>query len=91
MKLVESDDFNLEMPVDDLDLAGPVRKVTIPADSSISISFPVRMTTIGDVDIKVVALSNIAYDSLIRTIHVKVSFVKQKFLSFIFYLKYKNV
>ena len=91
MKLVESEDFNLEMPVDDLDLAGPVRKVTIPADSSISISFPVRMTTIGDVDIKVVALSNIAYDSLIRTIHVKVSFVKQKFLSFIFYLKYKNV
>ena len=87
MKLVESEDFNLEMPVDDLDLAGPVRKVTIPADSSISISFPVRMTTIGDVDIKVVALSNIAYDSLIRTIHVKVSFVKQKFLNFIFYLK----
>ena len=75
MKLVESDDFKLEMPVDDLDVAGPVRRITIPADSSISVSFPVRMTTIGDVDIKVVALSNRAYDSLIRTVHVNVRFV----------------
>ena len=55
-------------------MSGNENKVVVKSKGTSVVSFTVRMTSIGRVDIKVTALSSLAYDSLIRTVNVEVSF-----------------
>ena len=64
--------FELIVPGDDMDIAGPSRMFNIPADGSYSVAYPLRMTSIGDVPVKVTARTESGYDSLVRKVHVKV-------------------
>ena len=56
-----------------MDLAGSERQFYIGAGDSFSVSYPVRITSLGDVDIKVEAQTETSYDAIIRTVHVKVN------------------
>ena len=58
--------------MNDDSIDGHRRSITVPAQGSYSVSFPVRMTAIGDVEMQVLASSSLAADSLIRTVSVKV-------------------
>lgn len=61
------------MPVDDEAVAGRIRQIKVPAEGQYSISFPLKMNQIGEIEIQVSATSPVAADSLIRKIFVKVS------------------
>ena len=56
-----------------MDLAGSERQFYIGAGDSFSVSYPVLITSLGDVDIKIEAQTETAYDAMIRTVHVKVN------------------
>ena len=74
LKLHENTDgsFELLIPGGDDKVAGNVRKMSVKSQSSVSISFPLRMTSLGDVAVQVSATSSFASDSLIRKINVQV-------------------
>ena len=73
MELETNDKFELIIPGDDFDIAGPVIDFVVPAEGAFSISFPVTMSTVGDVPFTVKALSPLAADVLTRNVFVKVS------------------
>ena len=64
------------IPGGDDKVAGNVRKLTVKSQSSVSVSFPLRMTSLGDVSVQVSATSSFASDSLIRKIDVQVDLYK---------------
>ena len=66
MQISETNNYKL--------MSGNESKVVVKSQGTNVVSFTVRMTNIGSVDIKVSALSNLAYDSLTRTVNVEVSF-----------------
>ena len=83
MTLEKSDGYELVLPVNDLQISGPVRKFTVAKENSNSVWFPVRLTRVGDVNIAVKAESSIAADALVRTIYVRVrsrSFARSLFV-----------
>ena len=78
LKLHDNTDggFELLIPGGDDKVAGNVRKLTVKSQSSVSVSFPLRMTSLGDVSVQVSATSSFASDSLIRKIDVQVDLSK---------------
>jgi len=81
LKLHENTDgsFELLIPGGDDKVAGNVRKMSVKSQSSVSISFPLRMTSLGDVAVQVSATSSFASDSLIRKINVQPEGVRECF------------
>ncbi|CAK8680732.1 unnamed protein product [Clavelina lepadiformis] len=77
LKLAESDKFELLIPGDDVDVAGPDRLLTLPPDGAVSVKFPVRMTMLGEVPITVSAVSELAGDALTRNVYVRPEGVRQ--------------
>ena len=57
---------------DDAKASGPSRSFTIVSNTAQSVSFPVHMTTLGEVSFKIVAKWQLGGDSLVRKVWVKV-------------------
>lgn len=74
MKLYENENFELIILGDDSRITGARRTFSIPANDSFSVSYPIRLTSIGNVDIMVEAASEISFDRLKRTVLVKVNY-----------------
>jgi len=63
------------------------RVVDVPAGGAFSIKFPIRISVLGEIPIRVTAISDSARDSVIRTVFVKVR-LKIMFIEIHFF--YKN-
>jgi len=71
--LGSSNKFELIIPGNDSVAAGPRRKITVPSNGAISVKFPIRVNTLGEVPITVSATSELASDALTRVVYVRVS------------------
>jgi len=65
--------FELIIPGNDSVAAGPSREITVPSNGAISVKFPIRANTLGEVPITVSATSELASDALTRVVYVRVS------------------
>ncbi len=72
MELSLSDGTELITPGDHAEAAGSRRSFVVGGDDSRSVSFPLRMTAIGETEVRVTATSETAYDSLVRRVNVRV-------------------
>nr|NP_001027688.2 alpha-2-macroglobulin homologue precursor [Ciona intestinalis] len=71
LTLTESNKFVLLRPGNNSAAVGFSRRITVPASGSVSVKFPVRMETLGEIPITMTAISEIASDALTRKVFVQ--------------------
>ena len=73
VSLNENGLFDLVYPNNDNREFGPVHSIRVPGNGAASVYYPLRMTSLGNVPVRVTAVSELATDAVIRDVYVRVS------------------
>ena len=73
VSLDENGLFDLMYPKSATGELGPVHSIRVPGNGAASVYYPLRMTSLGNVPVRVTAVSELAADAVIRDVYVRVS------------------